>query len=466
MPTRCGHAQRRRGHPVDAARPAVGKKGSGFVRGREERVEVPHRHAVPREQQTAAGQQVRQLGKDRALEQVFKPVELFPDSRSGHCGGFLPGLYPRVGRPVGSDLRDEAFAEPGRVRAPHLSRQVARVAPARPAVDVDMPRPPAALQEPDERLGDGHRPEPQHALWFQCCRCVPDERVVAVNDKALVVGTAAHPGEAVRQHRIAELLRQCRRRLRGRPAGTRSADDEPFFNAFQFRRQPPQLALRRQCFAFQYLDRWDVFRQVWLVDRHVLRHDTRFERFPEGEIQVHRSGRRRRCRREGPGRRRPGMVYQVRRGLRRGHGNVPLGVAAVEPCLVYRLQRSPVYQLRRPVRREDEQRHRAVACLDDRRQEVGRRRSGAAHERHRLAEVLRHAEGEKARRALVEVHPLFDARRPVEGYRQRRGAGAGADADVPQSGPGKRFHEGPGDDVVAVLPGHDYRSGASAASRG
>jgi len=80
-------------------------------------------------------------------------------------------------------------------------------------------------------------------------------------------------------------------------------------------------------------------------------------------------------------------------------------VRAVEADLVDGLCRADVAQLGRAVGGEQQQREAREGCLDDGREEVGRRGTGGADEADGAAGLPRETEGEVAGRALIEVEP-------------------------------------------------------------
>ena len=97
----------------------------------------------------------------------------------------------------------------------------------------------------------------------------------------------------------------------------------------------------------------------------------------------------------------------------------PLHGAPVELDLIDRLPRPDLAQLRRPIRRQDEQRHPRLVRLDHRRRVVRRRRPRRARQRHRQPRGLRQPQGEERRAALVDVRRRAQA--PVPRQRQDQG---------------------------------------------
>ena len=97
------------------------------------------------------------------------------------------------------------------------------------------------------------------------------------------------------------------------------------------------------------------------------------------------------------------------------HGAEGPHVAAVGLQLVGGLRRAQALQLRGPVAGKHDKRHPRRFRLNDRRIVVRQRRARRAHKRHRAPRRLRHAQPQKRRAALVDVHE----------HPQRVGAAAG-----------------------------------------
>ena len=145
----------------------------------------------------------------------------------------------------------------------------------------------------------------------------------------------------------------------------------------------------------------------------------RRERFLERAVEMHRSRRVGGHRLERLAR---GLAPPRLLSLGRGHGEIDRRshVLPEQAGLHDRLVRSGAAHPRRTIRGEEHERHPRLRCLDDGREELGRRRPARGRDDHRLGLHLREAEGEEGARSLVQVdvHPHTGIAR--EGDRERR----------------------------------------------
>ena len=148
----------------------------------------------------------------------------------------------------------------------------------------------------------------------------------------------------------------------------------------------------------------------------------RDERLAQREVQVDRAGAALERRPHRAAREHPHPAHPLGRRVVRADLEEPLRRRAVELDLVDRLAGADLAQLRRPVGGEDDERHARLVRLDDRRNEVRRRRAGRARDRDRPARRLRGADREEAAAALVDVREAAQPAVADEREHDRRAA--------------------------------------------
>ena len=140
---------------------------------------------------------------------------------------------------------------------------------------------------------------------------------------------------------------------------------------------------------------------------------------PQGEVEVDRAG----PSLEGEPVRPTGECPDPAQLRRPGAGgrdlDEPLRRRAEQVQLVDRLSGSVVAQLRRPVGREQQQRHTCLPRLDHGGQQLGGGRARGAGDGHRQPRRLRQAEGEEARAALIDVGEAAQAELAGERQHER-----------------------------------------------
>jgi hypothetical protein len=184
----------------------------------------------------------------------------------------------------------------------------------------------------------------------------------------------------------------------------------------------------------------------------------RDERLAQREVQVHRT--------RTPFERRPDRAAGERahpatalgRRVVRADLEEPLRRAAVQVDLVDRLPGADLAQLGRPVGGQHEERDARLERLDDRGREVRRRRSGRARDRDRPAAVLRRAQREEARAALVDVREAAQPLLARQREHERRGTRAGRRAGLAHAAAGELVGERAQQQVGVGAGGHDGRA--------
>ena len=418
--------ERGRDDAVDAAGAAVAVDVQRRRAGTEHRVEVADRHAVARDDRGARRQRVDQVADRAGLGEAVAQAAVAYASVNSLGSTTLPlppcrepGRIRCRGRP---QCPQQTTADRGRVGVEGAGGAQVGVVPAPGLGDHDLLRVDEPRQERAQRLRRRRPADPQHDLGPKIgAGRGAQHRVVPGDDVAAIVRAASQLGERVGQDRIAQRGGEAGDRLDAVGGVLRPRDDQPAPPLPHQRRQRRDVAGRRL----------DPRRRPRAIGReHGGGRQVWDQRLAEGEVEVHRPGGRGRRQDGGASAPVPGRAGGRIAGDGQGRLGEGLGVAAVQAQLIDGLIGAHPAQLRRTVGGQDDERQARRGRLGDRRREVERGAARGAEQRDGRMAGLGQPQREVRAGALVEVDPGAQGGMALHGDRDRRGARAGAEADV------------------------------------
>ena len=222
--------------------------------------------------------------------------------------------------------------------------------------DQQLPAGPQPLQELLQGLGNGRGAESQHEVGHESAGDlgVAQEGIVAVDD-VRGVGPPAHLGQDVGEDRKTQRPCQTDNRIGEGGIVLRAAHNQAAPRAMQVAGQ-----ISRRCRGQGLRSLYDRNRGPGKGRARCAFLRRRDQRLAEGKIDVNRSGRGGHAVRDGAVGGRTNVPQRVAAALRQGHVDALLGVPPVELRLADGLGGPYFLQFRRPVGRQDQERHAAV----------------------------------------------------------------------------------------------------------